>query len=204
MRGVAAVVLAGGASKRMGRDKASLVFQGAPLLQRVVDVVSSVAEEVVIATAPHQHLPEFNRAPYVRVEADRAAGEGPLVGLVSALATVLMPVSLIVACDLPFLQPGLLRLLAERTAEHAAVIPVLRGGGPQPQCSAIRTETLELMQEGVDRGERALSMITRLPGALFLGPGEWLLSDPRALSFVGVNTPDDLLCADRIASTEEA
>jgi molybdopterin-guanine dinucleotide biosynthesis protein A len=81
----AAVILAGGASSRMGRDKAWLDLDGRPLLVHVVSIVAERCRPIVIAARPGQELPRIDHSSVERVD-DEIADGGPLVGLVGALA----------------------------------------------------------------------------------------------------------------------
>jgi molybdopterin-guanine dinucleotide biosynthesis protein A len=198
MSEVAAVILAGGRSTRMGQDKASLVLGGRTLLQRAVDAVSVVATEVVVVLRPGAPPPEVEGLTEVRFVEDEAPNEGPLVGIVSGLACAQAPVVLIVACDQPFVRPELLRLLAERAREHIAVVPFV-DGLPQPMCSAVRFEALPVLREFVASGSRAANALADLPGALRLERDGWGEADVEGRSFIGVNTPEEFERAKELA-----
>ena len=192
---VAAIVLAGGRSQRMGQDKAALPLGGRTLLQRAVDAASEVATMVVIVGAPDRPLPEVACARPLRVVADAVEGEGPLAGIVAGLGATDAPVAVIVGCDQPFVRPALLRLLARRAQEHIAVVPVMEGK-PQPLCSAVRLDALARLRAVFEGGGRAAMALTELPGALLLPPEQWEAADPDGRSFIGVNTPDELARAE--------
>jgi len=189
---VAAVVLAGGRSTRMGADKAALLFGGRALVQHAVDAAAAVAGELVVAAAPGQSLPWIEASPPVRVLRDTDAYGGPLAALVTALGVVRAPVVLVLGCDQPLVRPALLRLVAERAAAgHAAVTPV-SNGRPQPLCSAVRREALPLLRAMFEAGDRDARALTRLPGSIALPPAAWRDADPDGRSFLGVNTPEQL------------
>jgi molybdopterin-guanine dinucleotide biosynthesis protein A len=223
MAEIAAIVLAGGRSTRMGQDKASLVLGDRTLLHRAVDAVGAVADDVVVVLRPGAPVPVLDMRAFTatarpepvegrdrRASArpaltfvdDEAADEGPLVGITSGLAHVRAPVALVVACDQPFVRPELLRLLAEYAREHTAVVPVV-DGLPQPMCSAVRTEVLPQLRALIADGSRAASELADLPGALLLSRDAWAQVDPDGRSFIGVNTPEELAQARALLASSD-
>jgi molybdopterin-guanine dinucleotide biosynthesis protein A len=201
MAEIAAIILAGGRSQRMGQDKAALVLGGRNLLQRAVDAVSAVADEVVVVVRPRAQSPSLSGSAHVTFVEDEAPDEGPLVGIVSGLARVQAPIALIVACDQPFVRPEFLRLLAARAREHLAVVPVV-DGRPQPLCSAVRTDALAQLRTLVADGTRAAAALADLPGALHLQREAWFGADPEGRSFIGVNTREEFERARELAERD--
>jgi molybdopterin-guanine dinucleotide biosynthesis protein A len=118
-----AVVLCGGESRRMGRPKAWLPFGPEVMLQRVVRLIASVAQPIVVVAAPGQDLPELPaRASIVR---DEISGRGPLQGLAAGFGAVGDEVDLVYATgtDVPFLEPRWITRLAELIGEADLAIP---------------------------------------------------------------------------------
>ncbi len=194
---LAGIVLAGGRSSRMGRDKASLVFDGTPLLQRTIDALAAVVDEIVVVRAPGQALPEATSARPLRVVEDPVAGEGPLQGIATGLGAATAPVALVVGVDMPFLRPALLRLLGERvTPEHRWVLPIAQHR-PQPLCSAFARDALAVVQAHLDAGDRAPMVVAAELGFVRLQEQDWRDADPGGWSFVDVDTPEDFAEAER-------
>ncbi len=132
--GESAIVLCGGRSTRMGRDKAALAFGGETLLARVVRLVSQAADDVVLVAREGQALPEgagleswSSGRPLPRIVRDPAEGLGPLAGLAVGLGAVRGERALVVACDLPLLRPALARRLFELARDVDALVPVVDG-----------------------------------------------------------------------------
>ena len=98
---VSAIVLAGGKNLRLGRNKALEIINGKRLIERVVERLAPLAEEVLVITAMKPEELAFLKD--VRIMPDIEAGRGPLGGIYTGLAASRMPYSLIVACDMPFL-----------------------------------------------------------------------------------------------------
>ncbi len=119
-----AVILAGGKSSRMGRDKAWLEVGGRPLLARQVRLARGLgAAEVFISGRTDTDYSAFD----CPVLCDRFAGAGPLAGIERALAAATLPLLLVLAVDLPEMDLGLLRRLGAGCAGNIGAIPRVNG-----------------------------------------------------------------------------
>jgi len=130
-----ALVLAGGASSRMRRDKATLLYDGKSQLDRTVELAARHASRVFVSVRASQSGdPARSRYPLIL---DSVAGQGPIVGIRSALAAHPNAAWLVLACDLPFLSDGALRqLLAGRDpAASATAYSSVHDGLPEPLCA---------------------------------------------------------------------
>lgn len=117
-------ILAGGASRRMGRNKALLPFRGKPLLQHQLDLLSPMFSEILIsANDPAPYAP-FN----LRVVPDVFAEPCSLSGIHALLKAATAPRVFVVACDLPFLHPGLVRKMLRVTGGFDVVVPETADG----------------------------------------------------------------------------
>lgn len=117
-----AVILAGGKSSRMGRDKAFLPYQGSPLIGRALDIVRGAgADEVLISGRAGQ---DFS-ATSCPVLLDLVPDCGPLGGIERALSVAKHPLVLVLAVDLPYMTPEFLRWLAARCSEATGAVPIL-------------------------------------------------------------------------------
>ena len=200
---LAGIVLAGGRSARMGEDKCALGLGGRTLLQRAADALGEVAGELVVAAAAGREPPPPRTALPLRRATDAIAGGGPLAGVLAGLEACSAPVAVVLACDLPFARPALLRLLAERARAGAPFVAPLHDGRPQPLCSAWRRDALPALRERLAAGERAAASMLGVPGAVLLPPDEWRAADPDAASFANVNTPADLARARALLARRE-
>ncbi|MCK9487134.1 MAG: molybdenum cofactor guanylyltransferase [Dehalococcoidia bacterium] len=195
MAEVSGIILAGGRSSRMGQDKASLVMDGATLLQRTVSALEAVADEVVIVRAPGQSLPLVQPRGSLVVVEDAVEGEGPLYGMGTGLHAASAPVAVVVGVDHPFLQPDLLRLLADRVRGGARWVLPIADGRPQPLCSAFARDALEVIRTHLAAGDRAPMAVAADLGMVRLREEEWRHADPEGWSFVDVDTPEDFAAA---------
>lgn len=117
--GVTGVVLAGGASRRMGQDKALLVWQGQTLLSRTVDCLSSLCDEIIVV-GPER---DVQLAPCARVVADILPNSGPLGGLYTGMREARNSVVLALACDLPHVHAGALTRLLDLLGDLSPASP---------------------------------------------------------------------------------
>jgi molybdopterin-guanine dinucleotide biosynthesis protein A len=192
---VSAILLAGGRSSRMGSDKASLMLAGQTLLQRSVAVLSEVAAEIVIVHAPGQRLPARELVVPTTLIEDPVEGEGPLIGIAAGLRHAALETALVVAVDMPFLQPSLLRLLAGRATSGRRIVVPMYLDRPQPLCSAFRRDALATIDRYIEAGERRIMTVADDLGAERLAPEGWSTADPHGRSFDNVNTPEEFAAA---------
>jgi molybdopterin-guanine dinucleotide biosynthesis protein A len=189
------IVLAGGASRRMGRDKALLELDGRSLLQRAAETVSGVCEELVIAAAdrPPQHLPGLTPiwAP------DPPGATGPLAGLEAGLSVAAHPVALAVACDMPFLNEALLWHLLDSFSGCDAVVPII-GGVPQPLHAVYGRECLRTVRALLHLRARSMRELLPRLRVKYVSERRCLELDGAGLSCFNVNWPDDYFEARRL------
>ncbi|MFN7925522.1 MAG: molybdenum cofactor guanylyltransferase [Bryobacteraceae bacterium] len=149
----AGFVLAGGRSSRMGRDKALLDAGGRTLLERVAAAVREAAGSVTVIAPPERY-----RHLGLPIIADARPGEGPLAGIEAALDASEAEWNLIVACDMPNLEPEVLgRLLEFACASAADCVAGLSERGPEPLLAAYHRRALPAVRAALDAGERRVT-----------------------------------------------
>ena len=194
--GVTAIVLAGGEGSRMGLPKAQLTFRGQPLLHRVVRTVAQAADEVLVVSAPSQVL-DLPDEVSVTVVTDREQARGPLMGLYSGLDASSHELNMAVACDMPFLDPRLLRALCDLAKGHDAVVPVV-AGRLQPLHAVYRRGCLDAIERLLDRGVYRMSALADAVHSHRAVEQDWASFSPDARTFLSVNTPQELARAERM------
>lgn len=182
------VVLAGGRSSRMGRDKATLRLDGRTLARRAADLLAAVCPEVVVADRGRGVVPG------VPSVAD-GAGRGPAAGLLGAAREAPGRALLVLACDLPGVPAPLLAALVELARRRGADLALPRSPrGPEPLVAVYGPKALAALAERVAGGEQALvGLLGRADLAVTVLEGEALerFGDPVEV-FRNVNTPEDL------------
>lgn len=192
MDAIDAIVLAGGKSSRFGSDKASALLRGRPLLQWVVSALDEVCGRIVVVRASGQVLPEFTTRSEVRVVEDLYEARGPLAGLVAGFSGVTSEICFATACDVPLLQPELVRYLASLVDTHDVVCPVV-DGFHQPLSSIYRRSACEpLFRRLVEREELRIVPAYQQLDALIVEEDAIREVDPGLLSFRNANRPERL------------
>jgi molybdopterin-guanine dinucleotide biosynthesis protein A len=128
---VSALILAGGGSRRMGRDKAFIELGGVPLVKRVIDSVAPICTEIILVTNNAAAYTQFGHP----IVPDAYPGKGSLGGIFSGLLAAHEQYALAVACDMPFLNPSLLGYLFSLAPSFDVVIPRAEdqsGNAPRP------------------------------------------------------------------------
>jgi molybdopterin-guanine dinucleotide biosynthesis protein A len=146
----AGYVLAGGASRRMGADKALLPFRGATLIESVAGAVREATGSITIVGSPEKY-----QGLGMRVIPDLRSGLGPLGGIETALADAREEWALVAACDMPCVTAGFFEdLLHSSHAPFDAVIPVTPDGRLHPLAALYRRSAKRVVSAALDKGIR--------------------------------------------------
>ena len=184
------VLVAGGKSRRMGRDKRLLELGGQTLLQRSLSVLQSLFDEVLIALA--EPLPQLTGQGY-RVVTDLIPNCATLGGLYTGLSSASHPRIFAVGCDMPFLNPAVIRRLAERGAQVDVAMPTL-ATGLQPMHAVYSKACLPHLERMAKAQELKVQGLSEVPDLTvrLVSEKDFLDVDPQLLSFFNINTPADL------------
>ncbi len=151
---VAAFVLAGGKSTRMGSDKAFAMLDGRTLLARALELARSVTDNVCIVGGAEKF------AAFAAVVEDIFSDCGPLGGIHAALRGSAADLNLILAVDVPFVPPALLQYLVARARSSDAMATVPRaGGGWQPLCAVYRREFADASEQALHAGRYKIDVL---------------------------------------------
>lgn len=181
-----AVILCGGAGRRMGRRKEMLVIGGEPLLLRLCRSLMEVTDDVTVVAdreRGYDFLPDN-----VSVATDRTADFGPVAGICAGMAASRRRLQLIVACDYPLADATLWRALAdtlERHPEADAVLPEAEGK-LHPLCALYRRETLAVWEAALAAGNRRV-----MAAADALTIVRWQPAADESYLLLNMNTPED-------------
>jgi molybdopterin-guanine dinucleotide biosynthesis protein A len=193
-------IQAGGESRRMGQDKALMPFLGRPLIQRVVELLTPIADELLVTTnSPDDY--RFLGLPLFR---DLKPGRGALGGLYTALSSATGEAVAVVACDMPFASASLIeatsRLLVQEEVD--VVIPD-SGDGLEPLHAVYRRETcLPAIESAIEADKwRLISWFPEVKVRI-LQPEEIKTYDSSGLAFWNLNTPEDFAEAERRAKRQ--
>lgn len=186
---VEGALLAGGASRRMGREKARVPWRAVPMAERVAEALAACVTPVRVVvrpgTPPPVDLPSLE---------DRLPTQAPIAGIHAALLACRASAVLVAACDLPEIAPRfLLALIALTPSSGSADVVVPIGPrGPEPLLAVYRPSIVGEIEERVDRGELSLRGLLASVRTLEVDEGILRRFDPELRSLRNVNRPEDL------------
>ncbi len=191
-----AIVLCGGKSSRMGRDKATLPFGPELMLQRVIRLLSEVVEthQIVVVAAPGQSLPELPAG--VIVTHDDRAERGPLQGLAAGLRVIANRADAVyvTSCDVPLLVPGFVRCMFELLGDHDIAVP-RDGQHHHPLAAVYRPSVLAHVQRLLDADRLRPRFLFDEVHSREILTEELRSVDPQLTTLENLNSPEDYLAA---------
>lgn len=194
------IILAGGKGRRLGcRDKASEIINHQRLIERVISSMSFLDAIIIVTGSPGQALPEIE---HVKVVADAFPGKGPLGGIYSGLLASGSMRNLVVACDMPFLNQGLLKYLIE-VAEGFDVVVLRIGEELEPLHAVYRRSCIEPIKQLIEKGHFNIRRLFDMVRVRYVTAEELERFDPEHLSFFNINTLEDLELARKISQREK-
>ena len=178
------IILAGGKSSRMGREKGLVEFRGKPLIQFEIDLLLHFTDRILISSGN----PDYGSFKLEMVP-DDVLGLGPAAGLASALRNSETLWNVVLACDLPFLEPELIDFLLVNTSGFQAVIPC-HDGGNEPLAGLYRRDLAEQFTNAMASGTLAIHRILDSIAVKYVDVSHLLVRYP--LLFANFNTLQDL------------
>src|SRR5215207_5389966 len=193
-------IQAGGQSSRMGEDKALKTFLGRPLIQRVIERLSPIADESIVTT----NRPEAYSFLDLRLITDLKPGRGALGGLYTAIASASHPIVAVVACDMPFASATFIKTASQLLIEEEADVVIAKSSeGYEPLHALYRRDTcLPAIEAAIDADQWKVIAWFPQVKVRVLTPEELKHLDPAGLAFWNVNTPEEFAKAEKIASSE--
>jgi molybdopterin-guanine dinucleotide biosynthesis protein A len=207
--GLGGVILCGGQSRRMGRPKAWLPFEGEPLILRALRLVGEAAAPLVVVAAPDQDLPQLPEG--VRLLRDPIEGQGPLQGLAVGLEALAdeVPYAYVCSTDAPFLAPAFVRRMRALAVGHD--VAVVRDDGHHHALGAVYATRLWTRARAlIDADERRLSLLFERANSrivdreLLLEDDALRQADPDLWSLRNLNRPEDYEAALRDAAARRS
>lgn len=180
-------ILAGGQSRRMGTDKSFVLLNGKPLLQHVIERVTELNLPVMLIANETEKYSGFG----LPIISDVIANAGSLGGVYTAVQHGDAERTLCVACDMPFLNPALLRYLLDQTSDVDAVVPMVDGTAHALH-AVYGQNCLSVMRSQIFRGDLAIRRVFAQLDTRFVGEEVLRRLDPNLQSLVNVNTPHEL------------
>jgi molybdopterin-guanine dinucleotide biosynthesis protein A len=205
-----AIVLAGGVSRRLGQDKRHLRLWGAAgptLLEHVVAIVAQLCADVVVVLndpAAWGNLP-------ARLAPDIYTGGGSLGGIYAGLMAAKHTYALAVACDMPFLDTGLIGAMLARPRNYDLLVPRSLQPGTvrntlavEPLHAIYAKACLAPMRATLESGQRQIASFFPAIRVAYIEPDETRRYDPAGRSFLNINTPEQMAEAERVLSVQSS
>ena len=196
---VTGVVLAGGRSRRLGRDKAVELVGGEPLISRVIARLSGVADEIVVVVNGVERAAQLPLPQDAIVVVDAYPDKGSLGGIFTGLRAAGREWAIVVACDMPFVNVALLKHMLDQTDECDAVVPIL-DGRPEPIHAAYSKVCLPAIEKKILADDLKIAGFFDDVRVKFVAEREVDSFDPDHLSFFNINTEQDLQKAAELIS----
>lgn len=190
IKGIAGVILAGGKSRRFGSNKAFAEINGRLLIERVIAVLGSVFEELIIIT----NDPDEYAALGLPMHEDLIKGLGPIGGIYTGLEKLQNPKGFFVACDMPFMNEKLIRHMVDISNGFEAVVPKI-DWKMEPLHAIYAKDCLPAIRELMASGECMINRFFQKIHVRFLKEEEIKIYDPFFRSFYNINKPDELIDA---------
>jgi len=192
------IILAGGKSSRLGRNKALQVIDGKNLIQRVVDRVGMLSTEIIIVTANGEAIPCYSTVE-VKTVADIYPEKGPLVGIYSGLISASSSRAVAVGCDTPFLSVSLLKYMTQMCSVYDVVVPRIKNK-LEPLCAVYSKNCSVSIQRLLEQNELRIDKLFAIVKVKYIEEDEINRFDPEHLSFFNINSQADLARARKLAT----
>ena len=196
---ISAVVLAGGLSRRLGRDKAFEPIGNLPLIQRVLSQVSQISRHTIVVANDKKRETQLSGLDGISISIDKYPDTGSLGGIFTGIHASTTDWTFVVACDMPFLNIKLIRYIMSLKEGYDAVVPVI-DGRPEPIHSIYSKDCLEHIEEKIDNNELKITGFFDKISVRYVNESAINEFDPDHLSFLNVNNEEDLEKAINIAN----
>ena len=192
------LILAGGKSKRFQHfNKCFIILNNKPLIQHAIDAISGLTDELIVAARDKRQGEQIrNKIPnrFVLVF-DSLNGFGPLAGILSGLECASSPYSLVIGCDMPFINESVVKLLFEiASTGFDAVVPRWETGMLEPLHAVYRKEPmLRAIKDVAGKGEgKIFNALSQLKNVYFLPVDRIRAIDSGLKTFTNINTSEEL------------
>jgi molybdenum cofactor guanylyltransferase len=186
-----AAVLAGGEGKRFGMNKALLSIDGGMVLERILLILRKIFPSILLVVQGDDSPLAAMEDADVKVVRDVVPGKGPLVGIYTALENSPAPYVFVMACDMPYPSPVLIRCMLSEARGREAVVP-RRGEYIEPLFAVYSRDILARIRDRIEKGHLKIHELIKELDVRYLEEEEITSCDPTFRSFFNINTPEDL------------
>lgn len=186
------IILCGGRSRRMGKDKGSLVLDGKPMILHVLDTVKGIADEIVLVLRDQEQIDKYksilNDADVsIKIVTDEIKDQGPLVGISTGLSYINSKYAQILPCDSPFISKSFILKMFEiaEGKEFDAVVPIWDDGHIEPLHSIYKKDVIDIARDLIKKEKRNVRSLIENLNVEYVDVGEL---DETTMSFQNINT----------------
>lgn len=199
---VSCIILAGGKSSRLGRNKVIETIGNRSLLERVVSCLTFFKSEIIIVSAKDSSLPELTDYPRLRTVQDVYPGKGTIGGIYTGLVTSKTFYNLIVACDMPFLNLSLMQFMINQAEGYDVVIPRTKNQILEPLHAVYSRNCISHLEFLIQQNRLSVLELYPMVKVKYIEEAEISQYDPAHTSFFNINTEADLKAGKELARKE--
>jgi molybdopterin-guanine dinucleotide biosynthesis protein A len=200
------IILSGGKSTRLGADKGLIELEGIPLVNWVIEKIESVVDEILVVVGSLDVIPSYRAMvpDSVRVVSDTYPEDSPMIGLITGLRNASGDYAVVCACDMPFIEPNVLKMLLCLSEGLNGSLLLKPNGWIEPFPSVYKVSTCLKYAEKLKRnGElRIRKVLETMPNTVTIPIDKLRSVDPHLRSFVDIDTLDSLEDAKTIIKRE--
>lgn len=183
VKDITGIILAGGKSSRMGRDKGIVDLKGRAMIEHVIESAKAVTHNIIII-ANNDNYNQFGFPVY----SDLIPERGPIGGIVTGLHYSQTDRNLILSCDIPFVSVELLRKLTETKSEASIIAPETEEG-TEPLCAIYRQSNATYLRERINQNRLSMRDALKAADCYTI---KISVDDSHRASFININTPQEL------------
>ena len=198
---VTGIILAGGKSLRLGRDKSAELVGGIPVIERVIRRLTPITSRLLIVTSRGKN--NFSDIEAVKIITDIYPSKGPISGIYSGLCASRTVSNIVVSCGMPFLNTELLEHMAKLLPSYDAIVPRWPNGRKEPFHAVYSISCLPTMKKHLENNRFSIIQALSEMHVLHLNKIAFSKFDPEFFSFFKINDQVDVDLANKIAATEQ-
>jgi len=182
---ITGVILVGGKSRRMGQDKAFLLIEGLPVIERIITVMQGCFKNLLLVGDRPERFAQY----HLPVVPDSYPGSS-LGGLYTGLQHAETDRIFVSSSDIPFPDPELIRLICAEACGFDAVVPATQGG-LEPLFALYHKSCLPAMQTALEAGQYRINVVLGQLNVTTIGPEQLTKVDPGGRALLNINTPQE-------------
>jgi molybdopterin-guanine dinucleotide biosynthesis protein A len=192
------IILCGGRSRRMGKDKGSLVLNGKPMLMHVLDTIKGIVDEIILVLRDQEQINKYKPILKdidmpIKIVTDETKDQGPLVGILTGLSYINSEYGQILPCDSPFISKSFVLRMYEiaESKKFDAVVPIWDDGHIEPLHSIYKKDIVDIGKNLVKKERYNVKSLIDNLNVKYVDVEEL---DESTMSFRNLNTIDDFKC----------